>query len=65
MLTSLIRSGTGARGLDHKGDHILLLLRRELCAEDQVEELDRVFEGRKTLVMQRGWVVLLRATQRF
>src|SRR5216683_1892281 len=37
---------------------ILLLLRRQLCAEDQVEELDGVFQRQKTLVMQVGRVVL-------
>src|SRR5260370_28307416 len=41
-----------------KRHQILFLLRRELGAEDQVEELDRVLQRQKTLVMEIGRVVL-------
>src|SRR5260221_8735993 len=41
-----------------EGHQILLLLRRQLCAEDQVEELDGVFQRQKTLIVQVGRVVL-------
>src|ERR1700680_2696610 len=41
-----------------KRDQFLLLLRRQLGAEDQVEELDRVLQSQKPLVVQIGRVVL-------
>src|SRR6266404_2900066 len=41
-----------------KRHQILLLLRRQLRAEDQVEELDGVFQRQKTLIVQVGRVVL-------
>jgi hypothetical protein len=34
-----------------KYDKVLFLLRRQLCAEDQVEELDRVVQRQQALVM--------------
>jgi hypothetical protein len=41
-----------------KRDQFQLLLRRQLGAEDQVEELDRVLQSQKPLVVQIGRVVL-------
>src|ERR1700737_191245 len=41
-----------------KRDQLLFLLRRQLGAEDQVEELDRVLQRQKTLVVHVGRVVL-------
>src|SRR5215472_8544907 len=53
-------AGQRVSGLEgtQKGHQILLLLRRQLGAEDQVEELDRVFQCQKTLVVHVGRVVL-------
>jgi hypothetical protein len=35
----------------HKRDEVLLFLRAQLCAENQVEELYRVFQGQKAFIM--------------
>src|ERR1700730_2635221 len=47
-----------------KRDQLLFLLRRQLGAEDQVEELDRVLQSQKRLVVQIGRVVLAAAQRK-
>src|SRR4029453_2647310 len=42
----------------HEGDQITLLLGGEVECQDQIEELDRIFEGQAPAVMQVRWTLL-------
>jgi hypothetical protein len=62
-LTTAARTRAGARigslparhlELPEESDQRLFFLRGELCLENQVEELDRIFERQQTAVMEIG-----------